>query len=160
MFCSGLTEAGSPKPSWRSLCVSFPPLLRTNWLDPLEKLMEKFVIPHNQVLLFGLSYCSYCKATQKYLSRRLTNFIYVEMDTLEGDARAGALAAVSSLNPARSFPVIVFGDTGQILVGYDTILLNEKLEVMLANYPQLYKLPEEPEKHGPLYLLKQQVRRT
>jgi glutaredoxin len=124
----------------------------------MEKLMEKFVIPPNQVLLFGLSYCPYCEATQKYLSRRLTNFIYVETDTMEGAAKAGALAAVSSLNPALSFPVIVFGDTGQLLVGYDTIKLNEKLDVMLDNYPQLYKLPEEPEKHGPLYLLKQQGR--
>jgi glutaredoxin len=119
--------------------------------------LEKFAFPQDKVLLFGLGYCAYCKATQKYLSRRLNDFAYIDVCALEGAAQAEALAAVSALNPARSFPTIVFGDTGLVLVGYDIIKLNENLEVMLTKYPQVHKLPEEPEKHGPLAALKQQI---
>jgi glutaredoxin len=117
----------------------------------------KVVIPRDQVTLFGLSYCPYCKATQKFLARRLAAFTYFEADTLEGEAAADAFAAGSALNPALSFPVIVFADTGQILVGYDTIMLSEKLELALARYPELHKTPEEPQKRGPLHILKRRA---
>jgi glutaredoxin len=117
----------------------------------------KVVIPRDQVTLFGLSYCPYCKATQKYLERRLAAFIHFEADTLEGAAAADAFAAVSALNPALSFPVIVFGETGQVLVGYDTLRLSEKLEIALAKYPGLHKTPEEPQKRSPLHMLKQRA---
>jgi glutaredoxin len=119
--------------------------------------LEKFVFPQDKVLLFGLGYCAYCKATQKYLSRRLSDFVYIDVCALEGAAQAEALDAVSAVNPAQSFPTIVFGDTGLALVGYDTIKLNENLEIMLTKYPHTHKQPEEAEKHGALSILKQQI---
>jgi glutaredoxin len=122
--------------------------------------MKKFVIAPDKVVLFGLSYCSYCKGTQKYLSRRLIDFIYVEADTLKDADRTEIMGKVLALNPEQSFPTIVFGDTGLVQAGYDTIKLHEHLEVMLAKYPQIQKLAEEPENHGPLAMLKQQVHRA
>ena len=70
-----------------------------------------------QVTVYALSTCPYCKMTRKYLSDEGVGFDAIEVDLLEGQARADAIARVKELSGGTSFPVVQIGD--EVVVGFD-----------------------------------------
>lgn len=106
--------------------------------------MEDFSVPNDKITVFGLTYCPYCKGTQKFLDKRLIDFNYITVDGEDEETKNRYVAFIETVNPRKSFPTVLFGDTGEVVVGYDLKKLKDALDVMLAKYPEVQKpLPEK-----------------
>lgn len=79
------------------------------------------------IKVFALSTCPYCRMTRSYLEENAVEFDLVEVDLLEGDERAAAIAEVKEISGGTSFPVLVIGD--EIVVGYNKKLIKELLDL-------------------------------
>lgn len=78
------------------------------------------------VKLYALSTCPYCRMTRKYLEDNEVAFDVTEVDLLEGQERADAIAEVKELSGGTSFPVVVIDD--EVIVGFN----KKKIKEMLA----------------------------
>jgi len=67
------------------------------------------------VQLFALSTCGWCRKTKTLLDEMNVAYEYMYVDQLSGAEREEAIQAASKWNPARSFPVIVFGGSRAVL---------------------------------------------
>jgi glutaredoxin len=63
---------------------------------------------------------------RKYLDDNDAEYDVVEVDLLEGDERAAAIAEVKELSGGTSFPVMLFGD--EMVVGFNKSRMKELLE--------------------------------
>lgn len=79
------------------------------------------------IKVFALSTCPYCRMTKKYLEDNDVEFDLVEVDLLEGDERASAIAEVKDLSGGTSFPVLAIGD--EVVVGFNKKLIKELLDL-------------------------------
>ncbi len=79
------------------------------------------------VKIYTLSTCSHCRAAKALLSSLGVKYDYVDVDLLEGSARAAAIEEVKKINPLCSFPTILIGDT--IVVGNKEDKIKEALGV-------------------------------
>lgn len=80
---------------------------------------------HKKVKMFTLSTCSHCRAAKAFMSSLGVAYEYVDVDLLEGPARAAAIEEVKKYNPLCSFPTILIGDT--IVVGNKEDKIREAL---------------------------------
>lgn len=99
--------------------------------------MERYDVPDERITVFGLTYCPYCVKTKEYLTEKGYAFDYLEVDTLEGEERARVVEFVKKNNPRTSFPTIIFGDTGEVVVGYEPEEIDDALEIMEDEYPEI-----------------------
>lgn len=77
-----------------------------------------------KVFLYTLSTCGHCRAAKKLLSDKGIAYDFVDVDLLPRDELRKTLDEVSKVNPARSFPTILIGDT--VIVG------NREAEILEA----------------------------
>lgn len=70
-----------------------------------------------RIKVFALSTCPYCHQARAYLTDNGVDFDVVEVDKLEGQARADAIDEVKRISGGTSFPVIVAD--GTVVVGFD-----------------------------------------
>ncbi len=87
-------------------------------------------IPADKILVFSLTTCPYCKAVRRFLKEHNADFLYIEVDDLSDDDYAQAMEIVIKHNPKKSFPTIVFGKTGEAVIGLEKEHLAEALQKM------------------------------
>ncbi|NDY42118.1 glutaredoxin family protein [Dissulfurirhabdus thermomarina] len=68
------------------------------------------------VKLYALSTCGHCRAAKRLLDALAVAYDVTDVDLLEGEERASAVAEVRRLNPRCSFPTLVVGE--EVVVGY------------------------------------------
>ena len=85
------------------------------------------VVQQKTVKMYTLSTCSHCRAAKTFMASLGIKYDYVDVDLLEGSARAAALEEVKKLNPQCSFPTILIGDT--VVVGNREDKIREALGV-------------------------------
>lgn len=69
-----------------------------------------------KIKLYGLSTCSHCKATRRLLEECDVDYLYEEVDRLEGDERTAAIEAIKKINPRCSFPTLQINT--RVIVGF------------------------------------------
>lgn len=69
-----------------------------------------------KVKLYTLSTCSHCRATKKFLDEFKVEYIFTDVDLMQGEQRKAALDEVMKWNPQCSFPTILIGD--KVIVGF------------------------------------------
>lgn len=77
------------------------------------------------IKVFALSTCPYCRMARKYLDDSGVEYDVVEVDLLEGDERAAAIAEVKNLSGSTSFPVMLFDE--EMIVGFNKSRMKELL---------------------------------
>jgi glutaredoxin-like protein NrdH len=80
-----------------------------------------------RVRLFALSTCIWCKKTKALLKELDVGFEYVDVDTLDGPDREGALQELKQFNPQCSFPSLVLND-GLCIIGFKEADIKEALK--------------------------------
>lgn len=70
-----------------------------------------------QVTVYALSTCPYCKMTRKFLTDKGVDFQAIEVDMLQGQEKADAIAKVKDLSGGTSLPVVAIGD--EVIVGFN-----------------------------------------
>lgn len=101
--------------------------------------MERFDVPDERITVFSLTYCPYCLKAKDYLTEKGYDFDYIEVDTLKDEERDRVVEFVKKNNPRTSFPTIIFGDTGEVVVGYEPEEMDDALEIMEDEYPEVKK---------------------
>ena len=70
-----------------------------------------------QVFVYALSTCPWCRKTKAFFKEHGVPFGYVDVDTLPEHTAQEAAERAYRLSGARAFPVVRIG--GDIVVGYD-----------------------------------------
>jgi glutaredoxin len=83
---------------------------------------------NNDVLLFALSTCGWCKKTKELLTQLGVDYQYVFVDLLDGEEKTEAEIALEKWNPEGSFPTIVL-DNKECIVGYKPDDIKKKLKL-------------------------------
>jgi glutaredoxin-like protein NrdH len=79
-----------------------------------------------RVRLYALSTCGWCRKTKAFLDGNHVEYECFEVDLLEGEAKEAARAEVGKLNPRRSYPTIIIGES-EVVVGFDEDKLKQLL---------------------------------
>jgi glutaredoxin-like protein NrdH len=79
----------------------------------------------NNVYIYALSTCPYCRMTKKYLTENNVDYDFVDVDLLTGDEKQEVVDQVKALSGGTSFPVIKVDD--EIIVGFNKVRLKELL---------------------------------
>lgn len=77
-----------------------------------------------KVFVYALSTCGHCRAAKKLLNDKGVEYEFVDVDLLPRDELREVLGEVSKVNPAKSFPTIIIGET--VIVG------NREAEILEA----------------------------
>ena len=77
-----------------------------------------------QLLLYALSTCGWCKKTKALLQELNVAFDFMEVDTLDKEARASALEEIRKWNPACTFPSLIVNNDSCI-VGFNEKKIRE-----------------------------------
>jgi glutaredoxin-like protein NrdH len=80
------------------------------------------------ILLYALSTCGWCRKTKNLLSDLGVQYRYIDVDLLQGEARAEVVDEIRRWNPNRSFPTVVI-DNSKCIVGFREDELKEALRV-------------------------------
>ena len=78
-----------------------------------------------EVKIYSLSTCSHCKSTKKLLNECTVEYVFVDVDLLEGEERKAILEDVKKFNPKCSFPTIIIGE--KVIVGFREAEIREAL---------------------------------
>lgn len=73
---------------------------------------------NHDIMMFALSTCGWCRKTKETLKAMKVEFSYIDVDLLEGDARAAATEEMKRHNPRTSFPTLVI-DGERVIIGFD-----------------------------------------
>lgn len=71
----------------------------------------------NEVFLYALSTCVWCKKTRALLEELTIDYDYEYVDLLIDDERDKAMRAIEAVNPQGGFPTIVINKT-KVIVGF------------------------------------------
>lgn len=77
-----------------------------------------------KVFLYALSTCGHCRAAKQLLNDHGVQYDFVDVDLLSRDELREVLVEVAKINPQKSFPTIIIGDT--VIVG------NREAEILEA----------------------------
>jgi glutaredoxin-like protein NrdH len=77
-----------------------------------------------QLMLYTLSTCGWCKKTKALLQELNVAFDFMEVDTLDKEARASTLEEIKKWNPACTFPSLIVNNESCI-VGFKETKLRE-----------------------------------
>ncbi|MDO5044395.1 MAG: glutaredoxin family protein [Coriobacteriia bacterium] len=87
--------------------------------------------------VFGLSTCSYCKATKRYLDKNNIEYESVFVNKLEGEEREQVVDYIKKLTGGTMFPVTVSKDE-EYVVGFDKKGLQDILHFEEKPRPKLF----------------------
>jgi glutaredoxin len=79
------------------------------------------------VKIFALTTCPYCRMARKYLDENDVTYDVVEVDLLDGEERAAAIAEVKEASGGTSFPVLILGE--ETIVGFNKKRMKELLDL-------------------------------
>lgn len=71
----------------------------------------------DDVYVYALSTCPWCRKTKQWFTDSQVPFEYVDVDTLKGEEQDVASAKAHELSGGRRFPVTVIN--GEVVVGYN-----------------------------------------
>lgn len=71
----------------------------------------------NEVVLYTLTTCIWCKRTKQLLSELNIKYDYIDVDLLTGEERQNAMKEIETFNPQGGFPTIVINKT-KTVIGY------------------------------------------
>lgn len=97
--------------------------------------MDRYDVPDEEITVFGLTYCPYCIKAKEYLEEKGYKYTYIEVDALEDEERERVVEFVKKNNPRTSFPTMIFGDTGEVVVGFEPDEMDDALDIMEDDYP-------------------------
>lgn len=80
----------------------------------------------NQVLLYALSTCVWCKKTKALLSDLSIKFDYIDVDLLSEEEQKKVMKEIEVVNPQGGFPTLVINKT-KAIVGYKPEEIQEAL---------------------------------
>lgn len=83
-------------------------------------------IKSEEILLYALSTCPWCKKTKKLLDDLGVDYSFEDVDLLTGNERDTAISTMSKWNPARSFPTIVINNS-KCIIGFKEQEIREAL---------------------------------
>jgi len=78
----------------------------------------------NDILLFTLSTCIWCKKTKKLLSDLGVEYSYIDVDLLDSDIEDEVMKELRRWNPRQSFPTIVLNNK-KCIKGYEEDKIKE-----------------------------------
>jgi len=81
----------------------------------------------NEIVLFGLSTCMWCRKTKKHLDEHKVAYSNIFVDLLSLDQKRKVREEVRKYNERMSYPTVKVRD--KVVVGYDKKKLNEVLEL-------------------------------
>ena len=64
----------------------------------------------DNVILYTLSTCVWCKKTKKYLNELGIEYSYIDVDLLEADEKEEVLKKIKKFVSANSFPITIIND--------------------------------------------------
>ena len=70
----------------------------------------------DEVIVYALSTCPWCRKTKQWFTDSGIEFQQVEVDTLPGEEQDEAAEKAYKLSRGRRFPVVVIN--GEVIVGY------------------------------------------
>lgn len=73
----------------------------------------------NNILLFALSTCPWCKKTKVLLKKLGLEYRYIDVDLLEADDAMKVYDIISQFNDRTSFPTIVINNGEDVILGFD-----------------------------------------
>jgi len=79
------------------------------------------------IMLYALSTCVWCKKTKALLDEFKVEYSYTDVDLLNKEEKAEAMAEVRTWNPACSFPSMVINNS-TCIVGFDEDKIREALK--------------------------------
>lgn len=81
-------------------------------------------MPQN-VKLYALSTCGWCKKTKRFFESNNIDYECVDVDLIEGEEKERVMQEVAAYNPRRSFPTCIVDGTA--VIGFDQDRLREVL---------------------------------
>ena len=78
------------------------------------------------VKVYSLSTCPWCKKVKRFLDEKEVQYEAVDVDLVQGEEQAKALAEVEKLTGKRAFPVTVISD--QVIQGFKEEEIEEALK--------------------------------
>lgn len=81
----------------------------------------------NDVLLYALSTCVWCKKTRGLLEELNVDYDYEYVDLLEGEQQDKVMREIEELNPQGGFPTMVINKT-KVIVGFKPEEISEALK--------------------------------
>lgn len=79
------------------------------------------------IKVYALSTCPYCKRTKRFLDEHNVHYDHVEVDTLDDAKQDEILEEIEKLTGKQSFPVVVIGS--EVVVGHDEEKLRRALRI-------------------------------
>ncbi|MBD3235878.1 MAG: glutaredoxin family protein [Candidatus Eisenbacteria bacterium] len=80
-----------------------------------------------KVFMFAISTCVWCRKTKRLLKALGVAHEFIDVDLLEGEEKARAVAELRRWNPRASYPTLVI-DEKICIRGYDERRIREELE--------------------------------
>jgi glutaredoxin len=71
----------------------------------------------DEVLVYALSTCPWCRKTKQWFADSNVSFEFVDVDTLPADEQDSAAEKAYQLSGGRRFPVVVIN--GEVIVGHN-----------------------------------------
>lgn len=71
----------------------------------------------DEVFLYALSTCPWCRKAKQWFADNGVPFDFVDVDLMEGDEQEAAVQKAYELSGARRFPVAVIN--GEVVAGYN-----------------------------------------
>ena len=81
----------------------------------------------NKLKLYALSTCVHCRHTREFLDESKVDYDCIYVDKLKGDERDKIINEVKMINPAVSFPTLIFRD--KVIVGFKRDQIEEILDL-------------------------------
>jgi len=82
----------------------------------------------DNVILYTLSTCVWCKKTKKYLNELGIEYSYIDVDLLEADEKEEVLKKIKKFVSANSFPITIINDK-ECIVGFKPEKIKETLDL-------------------------------
>ncbi|MFW6041190.1 MAG: glutaredoxin family protein [Thermoplasmatota archaeon] len=82
----------------------------------------------NEVFLYAISTCGWCKKVKKLLKEMDIEYEYIDIDTVSGSNSKEIREELKEYNPSGSCPTLVINDGGDVIIGYQKDKIKEVLE--------------------------------
>ncbi len=81
----------------------------------------------HDVTIFTLSTCGWCEKTKNLLKSLDVSYLYIDVDTLEGNEKDEVINEVKKFNTRGSYPTIVIDNGDSVIIGFKELEIKEAL---------------------------------